>query len=216
VSIFFRQSKRMCYESFGCSLCFPENASAFVAGKGWVQMKYLQPGDQVECFNAQLGTTCWSAVMSFLHREPEKMAPYVVVQYYHASHGYGTITASHDHMLYLVEQGEMAAAGSLTPGQHLVVSKGGQLVTVEVTSLSDTVAKGVYAPLTSVGTIVVDGVVASCYTAVGHSQQSIHKAFKPLRMVGDVNSSLVAHKGGETSDIHWYARFLRGIQRVVE
>jgi hypothetical protein len=179
-------------------------------------MKLLQAGDQVECYNAQLGTTCWSPILSFLHREPEKVANYVVVQYYHPSHGYGTVTASHDHMLYLVEQGQMVAAASLVAGQHLVVSKGGQLVTVEVTNLTETVAKGVYAPLTSMGTVIVDGVVASCYTAVGHSQESIHKAFKPLRMVGDVNSSVVAHKGGETADIHWYAKFLRGIQRVVE
>jgi hypothetical protein len=179
-------------------------------------MKDLQAGDQVECYNAQLRTTCWSPILSFLHREPERMAPYVVVQYYHASHGYGTITASHDHLLYSVEQGDMIAAGSLTPGQHIIVSNNGQLLTVEVKQLSDTVSKGVYAPLTAVGTINVDGVVASCYTAVGHSQQSIHKAFKPLRMVGEVNPSIVAHKGGETSDIHWYARFLHGIQKVVE
>jgi hypothetical protein len=206
----------MCYESFGFSLCFPGTSCVNVAGKGWVQMKMLQPGDQVECFNTALNTTCWSPVLSFLHREPEKLAQYLVIQYHHPSHGYGTITASHDHLLYLVEQGEMVAAASLVTGQHLVVSKDGQLITVEVTQSSDTVAEGVYAPLTSIGTVIVDGVVASCYTAVGHSQQSIHKAFKPLRMVGDVNPSLAAHKGGETSDIHWYAKFLRGIQRVVE
>jgi len=206
----------MCYETIGFSLCFPETSAVNVAGKGWVRMNLLQAGDQVECYNAELGTTCWSPVLSFLHREPERMASYVVVQYYHPTHGYGTVTASHDHMLYLVEQGQMVAAGSLTAGQHLVVSKDGQLVTVEVTQLTETVAKGVYAPLTSVGTVIVDGVVASCYTAVGHSQESIHKAFKPLRMVGDVNPSLAAHKGGEAADIHWYARFLRGIQKVVE
>jgi hypothetical protein len=200
----------------GVGFCFPESSTANVAGKGWVQMSMLQAGDQVECFNSQLRTTCWSPIVSFLHREPEKVVNYVVVQYYHPSFGYGTVTASHDHMLYLVEQGEMVAAASLTAGQHLVVSKDGQVITVEVKQLTEIVAKGVYAPLTAAGTIIVDGVVASCYTAVGHSQQSIHKAFKPLRMVGDVNPSLAAHKGGETSDIHWYARFLRGIQRVVE
>jgi len=206
----------MCYESFACSLCFPETSAVNISGKGWVQMRMLQAGDQVECYNAQLRTTCWSPVLSFLHREPEKVAAYVVVQYYHPSHGYGTITASHDHLLFSVEQGDMMAAGSFMVGHHLIVSKNGQLITVEVTNVSETVAKGVYAPLTSAGTVIVDGVVASCYTAVGHSQQSIHKAFKPLRMVGDVNPSVAAHKGGETADIHWYAKMLRGVQRIVE
>jgi hypothetical protein len=193
--------------------CFPESSSVNVAGKGHTQMKLLQAGDQVESYDTKTKTTCWSTVLSFLHREPERVAPYVQVQYFHPTWGYGVITASHDHMLYSVEQDSMIAAASFTPGEHLAVSKDGHLLTVEVTQLIETTAKGVYAPLTAAGTVLVDGVVASCYTAVGHSQKSIQKAFKPLRMVGEAKPSLVAHQGG---DIHWYAKFLHGISKVID
>jgi len=84
--------------------------------------------------------------------------------------------------------------------------------------------KGVYAPLTSTGTLVVNGVVASCYASFA-SHQVAHMVMAPLRLAYYWN---VAHERTETSHekrrdynfgigkgIHWYAASLSKIAEYV-
>jgi len=173
-------------------------------------MKNIQIGDRVEAFNTRTGATVWSPVMSFLHREPETMAQYLVLGYTHPVYGYGAVTCSADHLLFCVERGDMAPAAQITPGNHLKLCNNTDVLSVEVTGVMNVTEKGVYAPLTNTGTLVVDGIVASCYVDAGFSQRAVHKAFKPLRVLGEMKPDLVANRGG---NIHWYAR---GLQRIAD
>ena len=68
-------------------------------------------------------------------------------------------------------------------------------------------ASGVYAPMTEEGTIVVDGILASCYALV-EDQQLAHGAFAPLRYMNYLLPGLVDH-GMEPTRIHWYLKLLQ-------
>lgn len=61
---------------------------------------------------------------------------------------------------------------SLAVGDHAISDR--------VVSITVSTKKGVYAPMTLHGTIVVDGVVASCYAFI-HDEQLAHNVFAPIR-----------------------------------
>lgn len=71
-------------------------------------------------------------------------------------------------------------ADRIQEGDYLLVSVNGSLVPDRVNSVSARLMRGVYAPLTAEGTIVVDNVVASCYALID-SQFVAHLSFMPIR-----------------------------------
>lgn len=72
-------------------------------------------------------------------------------------------------------------ADRIQEGDFLLVNINGSLVPDRVQFVSATLSRGVFAPLTAEGTIVVDNIVASCYALVD-SQFVAHYSFMPVRL----------------------------------
>lgn len=110
----------------------------------------------------------------------------------------------------------------------------GRLTPQRVVGVSAVVRRGVLAPLTVQGTMVVDQVVVSCY-AVIDDQYIAHWAFAPVRLLNNVHQGLVhfwksitladtsspaqvdtTRSSPSTSSsmgVHWYAKMLYRIAR---
>lgn len=115
---------------------------------------------------------------------------------------------------------EEVFAARLKRGDRLMVTSDGQLIEERVRNVTLTLDRGVVAPLTRTGTLVVDGVLASCY-AVIESQGFAHAAFGPLRLYVSAKEALtviyemafppVKKKASDPKllqGIPWYPKFL--------
>lgn len=91
-----------------------------------------------------------------------------------------------------LEHGGAVLAGRVEVGDYLLVRTGeGDAVRLEeVVDVRQVAGSGVFAPLTAEGTVVVDGVVASCY-AVVDSQAIAHWAFLPVRLYVNLKDAAI-------------------------
>jgi hypothetical protein len=95
-----------------------------------------------------------------------------------------SLVVTHHHLLSTQHKG-MVAASSVQIGDSLVGAKG----LVQVVSI-DTEKARVRSPITMSGTIIVDGVQASCYGAAG-THEVMHKILAPFRALFTVSPTLV-------------------------
>ena len=135
---------------------------------------------------------------------------------------------------------EVFYAREIDEGMHVLVLGGDGLARPSrVVSVEAAARRGVYAPLTAAGNLVVDGVLASCYALVD-SQSVAHAAFAPVRwwegarrwlllggsmksieespprlMAGDSNYRGQKPKEEHFVGVHWYAKWLYGLGELL-
>ncbi|KAL3836428.1 hypothetical protein ACJMK2_021861 [Sinanodonta woodiana] len=114
---------------------------------------------------------------------------------------------------------EVIYADDVSVGDYLVTDENTDALEFsKVVNISVDTRQGIYAPLTKDGTIVVDGVVASCYAYINNNDVA-HFVFAPLRFLHDVSQYLnlfilstsdadESHKNVVSTGMHWYANLL--------
>ncbi|KAK3578793.1 hypothetical protein CHS0354_030209 [Potamilus streckersoni] len=114
---------------------------------------------------------------------------------------------------------EVIYADDVNVGDSLVTDENTDALKFsKVVNISVDTRQGIYAPLTKHGTIVVDGVVASCYAYINNNDVA-HFVFAPLRLMYDVSEYLKifilsasdpyeSHKNALSTGMHWYANLL--------
>lgn len=143
-------------------------------------------------------------VLTFIDRDENATRQFVEIT---AENG-AVITATPSHLLLLAaadDWRDVFAANVkigdvlLTRGQSSVM-RPSKVVKTRLVS-----KKGVFAPLTKSGTIIVDDALASCYALV-HSHYLAHTAMAPLRWMSSWTNSKDVPRG-----VHWYANTLYNI-----
>ncbi|XP_041637594.1 indian hedgehog B protein-like [Cheilinus undulatus] len=194
--------------------CFPGEALVTLEGGGNKSMSDLRPGERVlASAGGGGGELVFTEVLTFLDRDPMTWKLFYTLQT--AAGAHLSLTAAH--LLFVTEgncsEGAVPArvalrtvyASDARPGQCVLVSQGetGQSRLSQITQISMRAGRGVFAPLTQHGTLVVDGVVVSCYAVL--DQHSVaHWAFSPLRLI----NSWTGSTGSSGDGVHWYARIL--------
>ena len=191
--------------------CFPGQSLVTLETGDQIPMEQLQEGDRVLSVD-QHGQLEYSELLIFMDRHENKSSTFVSIE----TETGRTISLTSIHLIPVAESSdtlpEPTFAGRVEVGHFVSVrDTSGVLVMSQVTKVTVTRQKGVFAPLTRSGTIIVDDVVASCYGVID-SHTIAHAAFAPLRTAHYV-SSYFRRKPSVTQmsqpqGIHWYAEFL--------
>jgi len=142
------------------------------------RMSELKLGDHVAS-----GEGRFSPIIAFLHRELEAQVEYVELTFLVGDKQH-TIELTADHRIFLWENSAQVdvAAVDVRIGSKLVLQgENEHPLSGFITGVSKLHLRGAVAPLTYDGTVVVNGVLSSCYAYVRHSIS--HAAFAPLRLL---------------------------------
>ena len=198
----FNLCRRACLhgDSGMCAQCFPSEARVTARTPLGQQvtrrMEELQVGDEV------LTSGGFSPIFAFMDHTAETKGDYVRL---HTTSG-ATVSASADHIIFAHETRDLVMAGSIKVGDTLWVHSnatvvGDALAPAVVVRVEQTEERGLHAPLTKDGSIIVDGVLASSYAksasltwgtsttlVTGHALNMFMHA--PLRFACEVSPSL--------------------------
>jgi len=185
-------------------------------------MKQLRIGDRVQTLGPN-GETVISEVIVFLHKETETEAEFYKLE---TSRG-NVVILSPQHLIFRKENSaspiSAVFATEVKLGNLLYISNGSAATYEAVTRISIVKEIGVYAPLTTQGTLLVDGVLVSCY-ATWPTHDAAHFAMAPLRAAYAITGAwkrLASWMGWTFWDslqhddgISWYALALMALTNV--
>jgi hypothetical protein len=182
--------------------CFPRTSTLLLEDGRTKSMEDVEVGDVV-LSTSKSGDVVFSPVIMFLHRDEDAVSNFV---HFVTSQGHRLIV-SHNHLVQ-IDVEHFVFASTLRVGDHLVVYDNHTLLRDQIASVATVVKRGVYAPLTSEGTVVVDGVAASCYAHVS-SHLTAHTAMFPARWTS-IFTAPSTQKG-----VHWYVQMLHDIAHQI-
>ncbi|CAH2224253.1 desert hedgehog [Pelobates cultripes] len=193
--------------------CFPGTAMVTMIGGQRKPLSELQYGDEVLTAD-ESGQLMSTEVLLFLHKDLDKLFTFVVIEATEHPHKlhltpYHLIFVSRERSVEFIPIfAHRVQVGDLI---HVHVN-GTQLLPSRVTRVSRQEGIGVYAPLTAHGTLLVDGVLTSCYAAMEYHQLA-HQSFAPLRLLHSVYSTLPELIW--SNGIHWYCNILYVLAKQV-
>ncbi|NP_001310756.1 sonic hedgehog protein-like precursor [Parasteatoda tepidariorum] len=186
------------------------------------KMSDLQVGERVQVARTD-GQTDYSEVILFLDRNETQQRLYNTLE----TENGRSITLTPTHLIFTASPHQTTPQATFAKhveiGDYIYVASDRKVTLEKVISVTSSAKKGVFAPLTREGNLVVDGVVASCY-AIIEDQALAHFAFAPVRLIDNVweatlhllrTMHILRYRESRTipphNGIHWYANFLYSI-----
>ncbi|XP_065366986.1 protein hedgehog [Calliphora vicina] len=208
--------------------CFTKDSTVLLQSGESKAMSDLVIGDQVLSMNSK-GEAIFSEIILFMDRNLELAQEFV--QLTTETGVQLTVTPAHLVMVWNSEKqlADYVFADRVEEGdQVFVFDNTGLLRPQKVVDLKAVLRKGVVAPLTQEGTIVVNSVAASCY-AIVNSQSLAHWSLAPMRVWSALkerfsassssSSSLAKSQQASTAQlqngVHWYAKTLYSIKNYI-
>jgi len=195
-------------------LCFPAISRLTLESGASISMRQLRVGNRVRTLGTK-GETTYSEVIAFLHKETETRAQYYKLEI----SGGNTILLSPQHLIFRKQNSSSSIsaifASEIEPGD--LVSNGSDSFDETVIRITMVTEKGVYAPLTLEGTMLVDGVLVSCY-ASWYSHDAAHLAMAPLRAwrwFSNLMPWRLLQSGPNEEGISWYALILMTLTDII-
>ena len=182
--------------------CFPPTSKVLLETNVTTTVSSLKPGDRVMAMSS-LNRPIFSEFLGFIHLNQNEISEYLLIMTDHH-----TLHISPRHLIYISDHrdrdGFYDFVENLVVGQYVMTTffQDGFLRS-RVTAIHQHQETGVYAPLTSEGTIVVDGVVVSCYADVPY-HTAAHVSTWPYRMW-----KLYVDSTGDTHGIPIYFKILK-------
>lgn len=179
------------------------------------KLQDLKLGEKVLSVDAK-GDTVYSEVIMFLDRNINQTREFVQIKT--AGGKQIRVTPAHLLLVWLPnkKQTKYIYADQVQENDQLLVNVNNNLEPQRVIDISVTLARGIIAPLTREGTVIVDSIAASCYALV-NSQSLAHNSFMPYRAVNTVYSWFNSKDttSSRQNGIHWYAKSLYSLKDYV-
>jgi len=162
--------------------CF-SSSSTVQTPSGVIAIQNLRLNDSVLTFTPGVGAH-YTEMLGWLDRSTA--TPNKFLEVYTSNSGFITLSASHVIFRFSKTSGALESlyAGQLAVGDQLVQLKDGGsediVQAVEVLLIKEVWDSGYWAPLTSSGTLLVDGFLASCYASFPHDFSQV--GFAPVKM----------------------------------
>uniref|UniRef100_A0A667XEU7 Hedgehog protein n=1 Tax=Myripristis murdjan TaxID=586833 RepID=A0A667XEU7_9TELE len=196
--------------------CFPGEASVTLEDGGQRLMRDLRPGDRVlaSSGSGSDGELVYSEVLAFLDRDPVTRKLFYTI----GTEAGASLSLTAAHLLFVSEGNCSEGAPPIHSTLRTVYASDARPGTVcagvgrlsRITQVSVGAGTGAYAPLTELGTVVVNSVVVSCYAAVDQHTLA-HWAFAPLRLMHRWTGTTGHHSNG----LHWYSQLLHWLGRLL-
>lgn len=194
--------------------CFRSNSTVRLKNGRRSSMNELKVGDMVQAMDRH-GKITYSEVVMFLDNQPKKRSVlYFVIE---TSNPKSKLYLTKSHLIYVKRRyssfWSVDLAKMTQRGDKVKVWKDGKLVEAEVSNVSISEERGVIAPLTEEGNIIVDGVLASCY-ALLNDHEFANTVFWPAKFIYRYFPSLLNNEKSQEG-VHWYAKLLLYINQYI-
>ena len=153
--------------------CFPSDATVDVKGVGPRPLSSIKIGTEVRVIDHN-GTTSFSPVIAFLHRDLDGHASYKRIRTKNAQ-----LHISKRHLIQRRRDG-FVWAEQLIKGDEILVALANKTAWERINEIDEINKQGLMAPLTEQGTILVNNVHTSCYALVKYHDLG-HIALAPIR-----------------------------------
>lgn len=154
----------------------------------------------------------------FLDRDADQTREFIKIE----TDGGASITATPSHLIYVWHRTSTSLtasyykfAANVEIDDFVLVNVNGTLEPRKVLRIGNEIHRGVYAPLTYDGTVIVNSISASCYALVD-THSLAHMSLMPMRVYYSIkkifNGSVIDNT--LPRGIHWYANTLNKFRNL--
>ncbi|CAG5131928.1 unnamed protein product [Candidula unifasciata] len=174
--------------------CFPGSSVVILSNGKSVTLEELCVGDQV-LVRDKTGCLSFDTVYMFGHQDLDASSEFLALKT--ASQ---TVYVTSGHYVYCVKDGTeiCVSAENVYVGDHLLVVTGDGLVPQSVQAVTFERKRGLFAPFTNSGNVVIDGALMSCYIDVLPATMC-HTLLWPVRQLYRVSPSMLSYINGPSS-----------------
>ncbi|GJQ74088.1 putative intercellular signal essential for a variety of patterning events during development [Trypoxylus dichotomus] len=168
--------------------CFSAESTVLSETGTQRKLQDLQTGERILSLDLNTQQLVFSEVILFLDWDPSQRRDFLQFKLRSGR----TLTVTPSHLLFQLANDNTSRtiyAAKLSVGDRVLVRDSNRLIEDAIVMVQHVAKTGVFAPLTMTGTVVVDGVLASCYATID-SQSIAHWAFSPIRLMLNFNHGL--------------------------
>ena len=191
--------------------CFPGQGMVITKDDGLKRMDEVKVGNKVLSVSSS-GQLQFSPIIMFMDNKPtEIVEDFVIIE---TENPAKKIELTKKHVIFASKdavhfQPIFAEKVQLGDFVKALTHDGSTVVPAKVVKVTTQCFTGAFAPLTAEGTILVNGILASCYALI-EDQKAAHRAFFPWRKLFKLTKKFA--KGSKIQvGLHWYPRALKVI-----
>lgn len=204
--------------------CFPGESTVMMEDGEELRMADLKVGDKILTIDRVTGELKTTDVILLMHKNTHSVANFLTITAEgnaESTYQERRITLTPNHLLYVHDGSNDTSrwrpraifAENVRVGDHVYFNSFGpnskDFTSAKVISIEKVRRRGVYAPLTAEGSLIVDGIVASSY-AVFDNEDISHALFFPLRMLWRWGMRWMdtTNSAEQLSGVHWYPKHI--------